>query len=99
MAIARAILRNPPILILDEATSSLDTKSERKVQSAIENLMRDRTTVVIAHRLSTVQKADLIIVLENGNVIEEGTHDTLIASKGLYSQLYKNINLVNTNGK
>ena len=99
LAIARAILRNPPILVLDEATSSLDTKSERKVQSAIENLMRDRTTVVIAHRLSTVQKADLIIVLENGHVIEKGTHDTLLASKGLYSQLYKNNNLVNTNAK
>ena len=99
LAIARAILRNPPILVLDEATSSLDTKSERKVQSAIENLMRDRTTVVIAHRLSTVQRADLIIVLENGHVIEKGTHDTLLASKGLYSQLYKNNNLVNTNAK
>jgi len=99
LAIARAILRNPPILILDEATSSLDTESERKVQSAIENLMRDRTTIVIAHRLSTVKKADLIIVLENGEIIEEGTHEKLIALEGLYNQLYNNNNLVNTNAK
>ena len=99
LAIARAILRNHPILILDEATSSLDTESERKVQSALENLMRDRTTIVIAHRLSTVQRADLIIVLDNGEIIEKGTHNKLLGSKGLYYQLYKNLNLDNIDGQ
>jgi len=91
LAIARAILRNPPILILDEATSSLDTESEKKVQVALENLMQDRTTLVIAHRLSTIQRADAIIVLENGLVVESGIHSTLIQSGGLYSQLYENM--------
>ena len=95
LAIARAILRNPSILILDEATSSLDSESERKVQSALENLMRDRTTIVIAHRLSTVQRADLIIVLENGKVVEKGTHEKLMVSRGLYHKLYKDNNLEN----
>ena len=93
LAIARAILRNPPILILDEATSSLDTTSEQKVQSALENLMKERTTIVIAHRLSTVQSSDSIIVFENGKVVEKGTHNKLISARSLYYQLYNNLNL------
>lgn len=88
LAISRAILRNPPILILDEATSSLDTESERLVQEALEHLMLDRTTLVIAHRLSTVKKADKIIVIDHGEIIEEGTHQDLIQNDGLYNRLY-----------
>ena len=88
LAIARAILRNPPILILDEATSSLDTESERQVQEALEYLMIDRTTLVIAHRLSTVTKADKIVVLDKGEIRQEGTHADLIIHDGLYSNLY-----------
>ena len=88
IAIARAILRNPPILVLDEATSALDTNSEREVQIAIDNLMRDRTTVVIAHRLSTIKQSDSIIVLDDGKVVENGNHTSLLKKKGLYSKLY-----------
>ena len=91
IAIARAILRNPPILILDEATSSLDTNSEREVQMAIDNLMRERTTVVIAHRLSTIKQSDLIIVLEDGKIVERGNHTSLIKNNGLYYQLYNDL--------
>ena len=91
LAIARAILRNPPILILDEATSSLDTESERKVQTALENLMQDRTTLVIAHRLSTIQRADAIVVLDKGKIVETGTHNSLLNEKGLYAQLYETL--------
>ena len=91
IAIARAILRNPPILILDEATSSLDTSSEREVQTAIDNLMRERTTVVIAHRLSTIKQSDLIIVLEDGKIVERGNHTSLIKNNGLYYQLYNDL--------
>jgi ATP-binding cassette, subfamily B, bacterial len=87
MAIARAILRDAPILLLDEATSALDAESERLVQDALERLMANRTTIVIAHRLATVRAADRIIVMENGRIVEEGTHDTLSRSGGTYERL------------
>jgi subfamily B ATP-binding cassette protein MsbA len=87
LTIARAVLKNPPILILDEATSSLDTESERLVQDALNNLMKDRTSVVIAHRLSTVRHADEIIVLHQGEIAERGKHDELVAKGGIYSRL------------
>jgi subfamily B ATP-binding cassette protein MsbA len=87
VTIARAVLQNPPILILDEATSSLDTESERLVQDAIINLMQDRTSIVIAHRLSTIRNADEIIVLQKGEIIERGTHESLIAIDGFYKKL------------
>ncbi|MBG9375794.1 ABC transporter ATP-binding protein [Panacibacter sp. DH6] len=87
LTIARAVLKNPPILILDEATSSLDTESERLVQDAINHLMQDRTSIVIAHRLSTVRHADEIIVLQKGAIAERGTHDELIARGGIYYRL------------
>lgn len=88
LAIARALLKNPSILILDEATSALDTESEKKVQKAIESLMKDRTALVIAHRLSTVQNADKIIVIEKGVVVENGSHSELYEKNGLYRRLY-----------
>ncbi len=88
IAIARALLKNPSILILDEATSALDTESEKKVQTAIESLMKDRTALIIAHRLSTVQKADKIIVIENGKVAEIGSHESLFKKNGIYKRLY-----------
>ena len=87
LSIARAVLKNPPVLILDEATSALDTESERLVQDALTNLMKNRTSIVIAHRLSTIRNADEIIVLKEGEIIERGTHDTLIGAGGLYSNL------------
>jgi subfamily B ATP-binding cassette protein MsbA len=87
LTIARAVLKNPPILILDEATSSLDTESERLVQDAINNMMQNRTSIVIAHRLSTIRHADEIIVLQKGEIAERGTHDSLIAHKGIYNRL------------
>lgn len=87
LAIARAVLKNPPILILDEATSALDTESEKLVQEALTNLMKNRTSVVIAHRLSTIQHADEIVVLKDGEIAERGTHQKLLTQKGLYSHL------------
>jgi subfamily B ATP-binding cassette protein MsbA len=87
VTIARAVLKNPPILILDEATSSLDTESERIVQDAINNLMQNRTSIVIAHRLSTVQHADEIIVLQKGRIAERGTHAELLQQGGVYHKL------------
>ena len=88
LAIARAILKNPRVLILDEATSALDTESEKIVQDALDKLMVGRTSFVIAHRLSTIFNADQIFVVENGHVIEHGTHEELLAKDGLYSNLY-----------
>jgi subfamily B ATP-binding cassette protein MsbA len=87
LSIARAVLKNPPIMILDEATSALDTESEKLVQQALENMMQNRTSVVIAHRLSTIQKADKIIVMQKGRIVEQGTHDELIAHDGTYKKL------------
>ncbi len=88
VTIARALLAQPRILVLDEATSSLDTESEALIQESLEELLRDRTTIVIAHRLSTIRRADLILVIEDGEVVERGRHDELIARKGRYHQLY-----------
>ena len=87
LSIARAVLKNPPVLILDEATSALDTESERLVQDALVNLMKNRTSIVIAHRLSTIRNADEIVVLKEGEIIERGTHDKLIDAGGMYSHL------------
>jgi ATP-binding cassette subfamily B protein len=89
VAIARTILKNPPILLLDEATSALDTESERQVQEALAQLMKGRTTIVIAHRLTTVVDADRIYVLERGKVVQSGSHADLMAMEGLYANLYR----------
>jgi ATP-binding cassette subfamily B protein len=87
MAIARALLRDAPILLLDEATSALDAESERLVQDALDRLMANRTTLVIAHRLATIRKADRIVVMEQGRIVEQGTHATLSKAEGLYARL------------
>jgi ATP-binding cassette subfamily B protein/subfamily B ATP-binding cassette protein MsbA len=87
ISIARAILKNPPILILDEATSALDTESEKLVQNALESLMQNRTTIVIAHRLSTIKKADEICVLHEGKIVERGKHEELLSLNGYYKRL------------
>jgi ATP-binding cassette, subfamily B, bacterial MsbA len=89
IAIARALLKDAPILILDEATSALDTESERHIQAALAQLLRDRTTFVIAHRLSTVERADRILVLDDGVIAEQGTHAELLARGGLYGKLHQ----------
>ena len=89
LAIARALLKNAPILILDEATSALDTESERQVQMALEQLMANRTTFVIAHRLSTIENADKIVVMHDGRVVEVGSHKELLAKGGHYAALYE----------
>jgi len=88
IAIARAILKDAPILILDEATSALDTESERQIQLALDQLMQGRTTIVIAHRLSTIEHCDRIVVLEDGEVVEQGTHAALLALEGVYARLH-----------
>jgi subfamily B ATP-binding cassette protein MsbA len=93
ISIARAVLKNPPILILDEATSALDTESEKLVQEALENLMLNRTSIVIAHRLSTIKKADLICVFHEGEIVERGTHEELLAIEGIYKKLHSMQNL------
>lgn len=88
LCITRLMLVNPPMLILDEATSSIDTRTDIKIQKAFNNLMRDKTTFIVAHRLSTIKNADLILVMNNGSVIETGTHNELLAKKGFYFNLY-----------
>ncbi|HYG50586.1 MAG TPA: ABC transporter ATP-binding protein, partial [Flavobacteriales bacterium] len=88
IAIARAVLKDPVILLLDEATSSLDSESERLVQDALDKLMKGRTTVVVAHRLSTVRNVDMILVFENGHIIESGSHADLLAKNGKFNRLY-----------
>jgi len=93
LSIARAVLKNPPIMILDEATSALDTESERLVQDALEKMMRNRTSIVIAHRLSTIQKANNIIVLQKGEIVEQGSHKELLAKGETYKKLVEMQNL------
>src|SRR6202035_1389828 len=87
ICIARAVLNNPPIMLLDEATSALDTESEKLVQDALNNLMKNRTSLIIAHRLSTIQNAHFIVVLENGKIVEQGNHHQLVSNNGLYKRL------------
>jgi ATP-binding cassette subfamily B (MDR/TAP) protein 1 len=89
LAIARALVRNPRILLLDEATSALDTESEKLVQAALDKAMRGRTTIAVAHRLSTIQKADVIFVLDQGRAAEQGSHSELMLKKGLYFEMVK----------
>lgn len=89
VAIARVFLKNPPILILDEATSALDLESEHLIQEALEKLAKDRTTFIVAHRLSTITHADRIILIENGQVVESGTHEELMAKQGSYYKLFQ----------
>ena len=88
LTIARAILADSPIMILDEATSSVDTRTELRIQKAMNNLMKGRTSFVIAHRLSTIKDADVILVMKEGDVIEQGNHETLLAQQGFYYELY-----------
>jgi len=87
LSIARAVLKNPPIMILDEATSALDTESERLVQVALENMMKNRTSIVIAHRLSTIKNADTIVVMQKGKIVEQGKHQELLDKQGVYNKL------------
>lgn len=89
MTIARVILANPSILILDEATSSVDTRTEVEIQKAMDHLMKGRTSFIIAHRLSTIRDADLILVMREGTIIEQGTHKELLARNGFYAELYR----------
>jgi subfamily B ATP-binding cassette protein MsbA len=87
LAIARAVLKNPPVMILDEATSALDTESEKLVQDALQKMMQNRTSLIIAHRLSTIQSADEIVVLDKGKILERGNHESLLAQNGMYKKL------------
>ena len=88
LCIARVMLTRPPMLILDEATSSIDTRTEMKIQKAFAYMMQGRTSFIVAHRLSTIRTADLILVMKDGNIIEQGTHSSLLEQKGFYSELY-----------
>lgn len=88
ISIARAAVSNPPVMILDEATSSIDTQTEQLIQQAIDHLLRDRTSFLIAHRLSTIRKADLILVVRDGKIVEQGTHESLLKARGYYHDLY-----------
>ena len=88
LTIARAILANNPVLILDEATSSIDTRTEQRIQKAMDNLMKGRTSFIIAHRLSTIKDADMILVMKDGDIVEQGTHDQLLEKGGFYADLY-----------
>lgn len=88
LCIARIMLADPPMLILDEATSSIDTRTERQIQDAFDTMMEGRTTFIVAHRLSTIQKADQIVVMRDGHIVEQGTHQSLLKKKGFYSKLY-----------
>lgn len=88
LTIARAILADNPVLILDEATSSVDTRTEIRIQKAMDNLMQGRTSFIIAHRLSTIRDADIILVMKDGDIIEQGNHDELLAKQGFYAELY-----------
>ena len=88
LCIARVMLCLPPMLILDEATSSIDTRTEIKIQQAFANMMKGRTSFIVAHRLSTIREADIILVMDSGKVIEQGTHEELLAEKGFYAKLY-----------
>jgi ATP-binding cassette subfamily B protein len=89
IAIARAAVADPPVMILDEATSSVDTETEKEIQKALDNLVRGRTTIAIAHRLSTLRKADRLVVMDRGHIVEEGQHDALISQRGAYFRLYE----------
>ena len=89
IAIARALLKDAPLLVLDEATSALDTESERHIQEALEQVMVGRTTIVIAHRLSTIEQADVILVMDKGQVVEQGSHQSLLSEGGVYAHLYQ----------
>jgi subfamily B ATP-binding cassette protein MsbA len=89
LALARALLKDAPILILDEATSALDTESERFIQTALQNVMNNRTTLVIAHRLSTIENADVILVMDHGRIVEQGSHLALLEKNGAYARLHK----------
>ena len=89
LCIARLMLSLPPMLILDEATSSIDTRTEQKIQSAFRKMMQGRTSFIVAHRLSTIRSADLILVMQNGHIIEQGTHESLLAAGGFYAELHR----------